>query len=122
MMSRGCRQIGRRETAALYLAGGVCGGLASTLLQRPYAEGVGASGAVYALEACNCMLHPHRLYVWGGTTLSAVQLLGARLALDVAAFAQGSAVDYSAHLGGAAAGVGYVHWGLAARPWRGWGW
>ena len=55
MMSRGCRQIGRRETAALYLAGGVCGGLASTALQRPYAEGVGASGAVYALEACNCV-------------------------------------------------------------------
>ena len=55
MMSRGCRQIGRRETAALYLVGGVCGGLASTALQRPYAEGVGASGAVYALEACNCV-------------------------------------------------------------------
>jgi len=45
---------------ALYLAGGVVGALLSAVFHPSYFEGVGASGAVYALEACNCLLQPQR--------------------------------------------------------------
>ena len=94
----------------LYLLGGVCGALSSAAMHSGAFEGVGASGAVYALEACNCLLQPQRQYVWGGMVLSSVQLLAGRLCLDLMAHMQGSRVDYAAHLGGVAAGGAYWGW------------
>ena len=100
-------QLGREQTLLLYVLGGVGGALASAVIHGSYFEGVGASGAVYALEACNCLLHPHRMYVWAGMQVTSMQLLGSRLCLDVISHFQGSCVDYAAHIGGAVVGVAY---------------
>lgn len=97
------------------------GALVSALVHPSYFEGIGASGAVYALEACNCLLQPHRLYVWTGMQVTSVQLLGSRLCLDVVSHMQGSRVDYAAHLGGAATGALYWHLQLRVDS-SGWEW
>ncbi len=101
-------QLGREQTLLLYVLGGICGALSSALVHGAHFEGVGASGAVYALEACNCCMQPHRMYVWAGMQVTSMQLLGSRLTLDVVSHFQGSRVDYAAHLGGAVAGA--VYW------------
>jgi membrane associated rhomboid family serine protease len=100
------------------------GALASAFVHPSYFEGIGASGAVHALEACNCLLQPQRLYVWAGMKVTGVQLLGSRLCLDVVSSMQGGRVDYAAHLGGAAAGALYWHLYLRVESsggeWGGW--
>jgi membrane associated rhomboid family serine protease len=57
------------------------------------------------MEACNCALHPDRLYMWAGFQLTARQILGTRLCIDMLSYLQGGRVDYAAHLGGVATGV-----------------
>jgi membrane associated rhomboid family serine protease len=100
------------------------GALASAFVHPSYFEGIGASGAVHALEACNCLLQPQRLYVWAGMKVTGVQLLGSRLCLDVVSSMQCVRVDYAAHLGGAAAGALYWHLYLRVESsggeWGGW--
>lgn len=106
-------QLGREQTLLLYVLGGICGALASVMVHGAHFEGVGASGAVYALEACNCCVQPHRMYVWAGMQVTSMQLLGSRLCLDTVSHFQGSRVDYAAHVGGAVAGA--VYWWLYLR-------
>lgn len=42
-------------------------------LHQPGAEGMGASGSIYALEAFNTALHPSRVYIWFGKDVTAVR-------------------------------------------------
>lgn len=109
-------QLGREQTLLLYVVGGIFGALASVLVHGAQFEGIGASGAVYALEACNCCVQPHRMYVWAGMKVTSMQLLGSRLCLDVVSHFHGSRVDCAAHVGGAVAGAVYWWHYLRVRP------
>jgi membrane associated rhomboid family serine protease len=90
----------------LYLGGGCFGATLSSLMHK-HNESLGASGAVFALLAFNAFLHPTREYILAGFQLTAVQLMWALLAIDFVRSANGDAVDYVAHAGGAMFGAGF---------------
>ena len=81
-------------------------------------HGIGASGGVYALEAFNAMLHPHRLYVWCGMPVSATALLVTRIVVDATCTLYGVCIDWPAHIGAVISGVGFFEW-LRRNAWLG---
>jgi|EP01049_Picozoa_sp_SAG25_P000873 membrane associated rhomboid family serine protease len=102
----------------LYVCGGLVGAMCSITMRDLRFYGLGASSGVYALEAFNAMLHPHRTYVWCGMPVTAVQLLVTRLVIDVTSTFGGFCIDWAAHIGGSLAGVGFFEW-LRRNAWLG---
>ncbi len=96
--------IGPRWFAALFVVGGIGGGLGSTSMNEADIVAVGASGAIMGLLGA--------AFVCGfqqatGDIGSRMQILAARVALPaLIPMSSGSEhIDYSAHLGGALAGL-----------------
>ena len=85
----------------------------------------GASGAVYALLACNALLDQGwTVYIAPfGLHASPLGMLTVRLAIDMLAACMGGIVDFWAHLGGTATGLLYVKYLLRDKlpsggPWE----
>ena len=94
--------IGWRWFAAVYTLGGIGGSLGSILLNEKSVVSVGASGAIMAVLACAAAmsLHPAaagcRTRIWRFCAFTGVPALVPHA---------GSHTDYSAHMGGAIAGI-----------------
>ena len=80
------------------------------------------AGALYALQAYSCATQPNLLYYWAGCRLTSLQILCARLCIDLIARTQGQCVDYEAHLGGAAVGGLWWYWEKQTASAQQWGW
>jgi membrane associated rhomboid family serine protease len=109
------QRIGSADFLKLYFLSGVGGALLSFL--TPEYQIVGASAAVYGVEAAFVMYWPReRLYIWGILPIEAwlaiTLLIGWSLYSGVTGSARGVA-DF-AHLGGIAVGFGYMKW----REWK----
>jgi rhomboid protease GluP len=95
--------IGWRWFAAVYTLGGIGGALGSIFLNEKSVVSVGASGAIMAVMACAAVmsLHPasegRRFFIWRMCAFSGIPAL--------LPTSSASHVDYSAHMGGAIAGV-----------------
>jgi len=101
--------VGRRWFAAIYLVGGVGGCLGSIFLNEHSVLGVGASGAIMALLACTLVMSFHIACYDRRVRMRSLSLRVGVPALLPLSHAGGH-VDYSAHFGGAIAGVlmGYL--------------
>ena len=114
--------LGRRRFLALYLGGGLAANAAGLLYAAATRQrgrrSMGASGAIFALLAANAAMFPDVVYVWyGGLELTALQLLGANVALDALGGAMArDGVDVVAHAGGAAFGAAF--WQLVVQRGR----
>ncbi|HEX4301451.1 MAG TPA: rhomboid family intramembrane serine protease [Rhizomicrobium sp.] len=96
--------IGSRWFAALFVIGGIGGGLGSTSMNEADIVAVGASGAIMGLLGAAFMCGFQQS---SGDIGSKMQILSARVALPaLIPMPSGSGhIDYSAHLGGALAGL-----------------
>lgn len=96
---------GRAWFAATFVAGGIGGAIASLAMGGPAMTSVGASGAIMALLTATfmCSLHPEAVF-----NAKRMRWIAVRLALPALipfSAAGGGNTDYSAHMGGAAAGI-----------------
>jgi membrane associated rhomboid family serine protease len=105
-------QLGGRSFLNLYLLSGF-GGAAFSFLFARYGAVVGASGAVFGVLLGFAYFWPReRIYIWGILPVEARWLVGvlAAMALYSGISGTGGAVAHFAHLGGFAAGYGYLRW------------
>lgn len=104
-------QLGGRSFLALYLISGL-GGAALSFIP-PLAPVVGASGAVFGVLLGFAYFWPReRIYIWGVLPVEARWLVGALAAMSLYSgiSGTGAGVAHFAHLGGFAAGYGYLRW------------
>jgi len=100
------RMIGRSWFAAVFIIGGIAGGLMSLVVNAHNVVSVGASGAIMALLAARYVLAFH---YESGSQRQAIQSNALRLLIPslipLGAGHASGAVDYGAHFGGAIAGA-----------------
>ncbi len=104
--------LGGRSFLSLYLLSGFGGALFSFLFARHGAV-IGASGAVFGILLGFAYFWPReRIYIWGILPVEARWLVIAlaAMALYSGFSGSGSGVAHFAHLGGFAAGYGYLRW------------
>ncbi|CAD7697762.1 unnamed protein product [Ostreobium quekettii] len=106
--------IGSKAVFLVYTLGGM-GAQAASLAGNSYMNRAawtskGASGAVYALLACNAVLdRGWTVYLAPfGLHSTPLGMLTVRLAIDMLAACMGGAVDFWAHIGGTATGLLYM--------------
>ena len=68
---------------------------------RPLVPLLGASGAIFALQAFSAGVMPDRVFLWFGMRLTAMQLLLTNLAIHILQRMQGHTIDGWCHAGGA---------------------
>ncbi len=113
------RSLGTNRFFALYLLSGVLGGLGWSLLSPPYANCVGASGAVFGILGAYAALYPNReliLIFLPFVPIKAwvfVLLIGAYEFMHTLG-GPGGHVANAAHLGGGIAG--YIYAALISHP------
>ena len=104
--------MGGKYFLRLYLLSGF-GGAALSFLLAPYASVVGASGAVFGVLLGFAYFWPkERIYIWAILPIESRVLVGimAVMALFSGLTGMDSGVAHFAHLGGFAAGYGYLRW------------
>lgn len=104
-------QLGGKSFMALYLLSGLGGAAASFI--PPLYPVVGASGAVFGVLLGFAYFWPkERIYIWGVLPIEARWLVGILAAMSLYSGISGtdSGVAHFAHLGGFAAGYGYLRW------------
>lgn len=94
-------RLGGPTFIRLYLIAGISGGLLS-LLFTPYAQIVGASGAIFGIQLAFAKYFPReRIYIWGVVPVEARVLVVIMTALSVfGGFSGGGNTAHFAHLGG----------------------
>lgn len=105
-------QLGSRSFLFLYLLSGL-GGAAFSFLFARYGAVVGASGAVFGVLLGFAYFWPReRIYIWGILPVEArfLVIFLAVVALYSGFSGSGAGVAHFAHLGGFAAGYGYLRW------------
>lgn len=105
-------QLGSRSFLTLYLLSGF-GGAAFSFLFARYGAVVGASGAVFGVLLGFAYFWPRdRIYIWGILPVEArfLVIFLAVVALYSGFTGAGAGVAHFAHLGGFAAGYGYLRW------------
>jgi membrane associated rhomboid family serine protease len=105
-------QLGGRSFLNLYLLSGL-GGAAFSFLFARYGAVVGASGAVFGVLLGFAYFWPReRIYIWGVLPVEARWLVVvlAGMSLYAGMSGAGGVVAHFAHLGGFAAGFGYLRW------------
>jgi rhomboid protease GluP len=98
--------IGRMWFAAVFIIGGIAGGIASLMVNAHNIVSVGASGAIMAILAATFVLSFHHE---SGPKRVALQVIALRFLIPslipLGVSASGSATDYGAHFGGTIAGA-----------------
>jgi len=105
-------QLGGKGFLSLYFLSGL-GGAAFSFLFARYGAVVGASGAVFGVLLGFAYFWPReRIYIWGVLPIEARWLVTilAAMALYSGFSGAGANVAHFAHLGGFAAGYGYLRW------------
>jgi membrane associated rhomboid family serine protease len=105
-------QLGGKSFLALYFLSGLGGAVFSFLFAR-YGAVVGASGAVFGVLLGFAYFWPReRIYIWGILPVEArwLVIVLAAMALYSGFSGAGAGVAHFAHLGGFAAGYGYLRW------------
>lgn len=115
-------QLGGKHFLRLYLLSGL-GGAAFSFIFAPHAAVVGASGAVFGVLLGFAYFWPReRIYIWGVLPIESRVLVTilAAVALFSGITGADSGVAHFAHLGGFAAGYGYLRWRKRRylRQWR----
>lgn len=106
------QQLGGKSFLSLYFLSGF-GGAAFSFFFARYGAVVGASGAVFGVLLGFAYFWPReRIYIWGVLPVEARWLVTilAAMALYSGFSGAGAGVAHFAHLGGFAAGYGYLRW------------
>lgn len=113
--------MGSNRFATLYLIAGITGGLLSILF-TPYANIIGASGAVFGVQLAFARLWPReRIMIWGIVPVEARWLIVATTVLSLyGGFGGGSGVAHFAHLGGYLGAYLYLKWVELRAPVKQW--
>jgi membrane associated rhomboid family serine protease len=124
--------LGRKRFALVYFGGGVLGGLLQAILMALFPRHFGqmlfgASAGVYALLAVFARLESGaeiRLYFVLPISAKAMLWILGGISLFFTLVPADLSVAHAAHLGGLAAGIGFVHLGwhhdYVPLPWEGW--
>ncbi|HET7630773.1 MAG TPA: rhomboid family intramembrane serine protease [Gemmatimonadaceae bacterium] len=105
-------RLGSRRFLALYFLSGISGAALSFVL-APASAIIGASAAIFGVEAAFAKYWPRELiYIWGVLPIQAVWLIALTVAYSVWSGMHGSTggVADFAHLGGIAGGFLYLWW------------
>nr|HEX4312343.1 rhomboid family intramembrane serine protease [Kofleriaceae bacterium] len=114
------RMMGRSRFAAIYVAGGLCGGVATLLFGHAAAASVGASGALFGVVGAYLAWFVVRRKRMDAETFAAGMKWVAGFVVLNAVYAVATPrIDLSAHAGGLVAGFVLGAWLAAASPGRG---
>ena len=113
--------IGTNKFVALYLIAGVSGALLSIFF-TPYANIIGASGAVFGVEFAFAKFWPReKIFIWGILPIEARWLIVAAIAFSLfGGFSGGGNIAHFAHLGGIVGAYGYLKFVELRAPVKQW--
>lgn len=113
--------LGSNRFATMYFIAGISGGLLSVFF-TPYANIIGASGAVFGVELAFAKFWPReKIYIWGVLPVEARWLIALAIALSLfGGFSGGGGIAHFAHLGGVIGAYAYLKWVEMRAPVKQW--
>lgn len=113
--------IGSQKFAVMYLIAGVSGALLSIFF-TPYANIIGASGAVFGVEFAFAKFWPRdKIFIWGIFPVEARWLIAFAIGVSLfGGFSGGSGVAHFAHLGGIIGAYAYLKFVELRAPVKQW--